>query len=226
MVSAITKKRFARSSNPNTRKFYETDLKVVTKAIAFAEDWNEMCQDGNEILITSGDVWTIDGEQCLVEPFIRNFEKFTSNNGWIADEDDVGSNVLIMEAFTHYTYHRSGGQMIVCDLQGRYRDDAYRCDRCRFELTDPAICSRRRNYGVTDLGEKGIESFFANHYCNEYCNFDGYWARPQKASSWFRTSSATTMIRSSAKDLLFAGNPHRFNNGMSTVYDDDDEEYW
>ena len=51
--------------------------------------------------------------------------------------------------------------------QGRYRNQ-YR--KCRFELTDPAICSRARDYGPTDLGEKGIQSFFKTHVCNKvYC---------------------------------------------------------
>jgi Alpha-kinase family len=102
-------------------EFYQTDFQVASKAIQFAEDWNEICPVGKEILITYGSLKTAGGVTYLVEPLIRYFEKFTSNNGWIADENDVGWAVLAMEAFSHYTYHRSGGQMIVCDIQGRYR---------------------------------------------------------------------------------------------------------
>ena len=54
--------------------------------------------------------------------------------------------------------------MIVCDLQGRYRHNRRVNSKSRFELTDPAICSRRRTYGHTDLGEKGIESFFGTMF--------------------------------------------------------------
>lgn len=46
------------------------------------------CEAGNEILMTKGDVMEIGGKKYLVEPIIRCFTKFTSNNGWIADEDD------------------------------------------------------------------------------------------------------------------------------------------
>lgn len=127
-------------------EFFASDFQIASKAIQFAEDWNRMCPHGKEILFSYGAVHKIGGKKYLVEPFIRYFEKFTSNNGWIADEDDVGWEVLAMEAFCHYTYHRSGGQMIVCDLQGRYRHNRYDRSKCRFELTDPAICSRRRSY--------------------------------------------------------------------------------
>ena len=47
-----------------------------------------------------------------MEPLIRNFTKFTSNNGWISG--DEGWHGEAMEDFTHYTYHRSGGYLIVC----------------------------------------------------------------------------------------------------------------
>jgi Alpha-kinase family len=141
----------------------------VDKAIEYAEQWNQFCEHGKEILITKGDVkQTSDGTMYLIEPFIRYFCKFTSNNGYINRE--AGWEGQAMEAFTHYTYHKSGGSLIVCDLQGRYRLDTFKKNRCRFELTDPAVCSRTKKYGPTDLGEKGIESVFANHQCNQFCH--------------------------------------------------------
>jgi Alpha-kinase family len=45
----------------------------------------------------------INGTNYLVEPLIRYFKKYTSNNGWIADAGWAGE---AMEAFSHYTYHR------------------------------------------------------------------------------------------------------------------------
>uniref|UniRef100_A0A7S2Y4J4 Alpha-type protein kinase domain-containing protein n=1 Tax=Entomoneis paludosa TaxID=265537 RepID=A0A7S2Y4J4_9STRA len=208
------------------REFYATDDRVNERAVEFAEDWNNFCEDGKEILITFGSVQTNrhTGMSYLVEPLIRYFEKFTSNNGWIASEDDVGWAVLAMEAFSHFTYHRSGGQMIVCDLQGRYRYDRYNSNRCRFELTDVAICSRQRRYGVTDLGEKGIESFFANHYCNEFCHSNGHhWSSPRTQRQWFAMSSGTSMLGSSAAHLLSTRNQTRFTSTMDPIYADDDD---
>jgi len=177
---------------------------VVDKAIELALQWNEMCEHGKEIMITRGDVMDIGNHRDMVEPLIRYFTKFTSNNGWIADNE--GWQGLAMEAFTHFTYHRSGGQLIVCDLQGRYR-----YDRCRFELTDVAICSRTRRYGPTDLGEKGIDTFFANHTCNHFCHYNGKHC-PLPPAMFARPK------------LLQTKNPARFTSNLRVIYDDSDSD--
>ena len=122
--------------------------------------------------------------------------------------------------------------MIVCDLQGRYRHNRYSRDKCRFELTDPAICSRRKNYGPTDLGEKGIESFFANHTCNKFCNYDGRWQRPRSPSQYFPTSSSTSMIPSSLAHTLNLEYRTTFRQGLNGILEEDSDEedseddYW
>eukprot|EP00979_Chaetoceros_neogracilis_P011432 scaffold2819_cov285-Chaetoceros_neogracile.AAC.1 len=110
---------------------------AADKAIQYAEDWNTFCESDEIILITTrGDVHTIGGRKYLVEPLIRNFTKFTSNNGWISDNEGWHGEAL--EAYSHYTYHRSGGNMIVCDLQGRHRGDRFKKSKSRLELTDVA----------------------------------------------------------------------------------------
>jgi len=189
-----------------------------------------MCEYGKEILITKGSVMGRGSGKYMVEPLIRYFTKFTSNNGWIANECDVGWAVLAMEAFSHYTYYRSGGHLIVCDLQGRYRHNQYSREKCRFELTDVAICSRSRIYGPTDLGEKGIETFFANHRCNKFCNFDGHWARPRSPAVWFETSHHTSMVNTETANLLSTNNKARFTSSLTPIYshtyDSDSSDSW
>lgn len=174
--------------------------------------------------MTKGDVQrTSDGTKYLIEPFIRDFCKYTSNNGWINKEASWEGQAL--EAFTHYSYHKSGGSLIICDLQGRYRHDRFNRKRCRFELTDPAICSRARSYGPTDLGEKGIETFFANHQCNKYCESDGArWAIPRSKTRWFSPSSNTSMLCSSAADLLVTTNRARFTSTLQPIYNYDESD--
>lgn len=217
-------KRFKDKYRILENEFFANDFKVADRAIDYAEDWNDFCALGHEILITRGDVHRISGTKYLVEPLIRYFTKFTSNNGWIADEDDEGWAVLAMEAFSHFTYHKSGGNLIVCDLQGRYRHDKFSRKKCRFELTDAAICSRHRQYGPTDLGEKGIESFFHNHVCNGFCHKDGRWQRPRLAREWFHASSQTSMITSRHAHMLDLANTTRFNPGFDTLLEEDSED--
>jgi Alpha-kinase family len=210
--------------------FYNHDFQIASKAIQFAEHWNAWCPRGKEILVTHGDVMNINGNNYLVEPLIRYFQKYTSNNGWIADAGWEGE---AMEAFSHYTYHKSGGNMIVCDLQGRYRHDFRNDSRCRFELTDPAVCSRSRSYGVTDMGEKGIESFFANHVCNQFCSSDNSarsWQRPRHATRWFESNSGTSMLASSYTTRLKTTSRVKFTSSLDVICDDDeddeDEDMW
>jgi len=221
---------FKNQYKPLETDFFRYDYQIADRAIEYAEAWNEFCEVKKEILMTKGDIKTIGNKQYLVEPLIRYFTKFTSNNGWIASERDEGWKVLAMEAYTHFTYHQSGGQLIVCDLQGRYRHDRYNSNRCRFELTDPAICSRRRTFGPTDLGEKGIESFFAHHVCNQFCHANGgrTWARPRQQTEWFARSSGTSMLRTTATHLLATTNRARFNAKLQPIYDYDssDDDSW
>jgi len=219
-------KRFKSKYRVLENEFFAYDLKVADRTIEYAEDWNGFCDHDEEILVTRGNVMQKDGTKYLVEPLIRYFTKFTSNNGWIAAEDDEGWAVLAMEAFSHYTYHRSGGNLIVCDLQGRYRYNKYSKKKCRFELTDPAICSRQRSYGPTDMGEKGIESFFANHICNAYCNANGRWQRPRAAREWFPSSSQTSMMSSRHAHMLNLNNTTTFRPGFDMVLEEDsDSDY-
>ena len=115
--------------------------------------------------------------------------------------------------------------MIVCDLQGRYRHNKYNKGKSRFELTDVAICSRRCTYGPTDLGEKGIDSFFNNHRCNQFCSVDTKWQRPRKTRQWFPKSSSTSMMRSSQSHLLNLRNQSTFRPGVLGILEEDSDDY-
>lgn len=203
--------------------FFRSDFNVADKAIQYAEEWNDFCDSDETILVTRGDIHTIGSKKYLVEPLIRYFTKFTSNNGWISD--DEGWRGEAMEAFSHYTYHRSGGNLIVCDLQGRYRYNKFNKSKSRFELTDVAICSRRCSYGPTDLGEKGIDSFFNSHVCNQFCSVNGYWQRPRHTRQWFPRTSSTSMIRSSQAQALNLTNRSTFQPGFGGILEEEDSDY-
>lgn len=67
-----------------------------------------------------------------------------------------------LETFAHFTFHHSGGQLVVCDLEGVQ-------DGAGFYLKTPVIHSREKRYGKSDLGLEGIIEVFNNHVCNELC---------------------------------------------------------
>lgn len=204
-------KRFKPRWRSMEMEYFAKDFKIADTAIRYAEGWNRTCEHDEKVLITKGHIIISNsGIPYLAEPVIRDFKRFTSNSGWIEESGDWTTE--LMEAFSHYTYHSSGGRHLVCDLQGRYRDNRrFRNGKSRFELTDVAICSRARSFGPTDLGEKGIESFFANHTCNSFCQH--WWDEPDKQRRWFPRSRCTSMLSSRDSHKLKSRNRTLFQLG-------------
>jgi hypothetical protein len=151
--------------------FYQLDLKAMEKSMDLIRAWNAEGLIDRLVRLNRPEVWTFsagsrEGQKILQEPFVHNYQKFNSNTGW---SDDELPWPRVMQALSHYSYHKSGGQFVLCDLQGGVYHDG-------IVLTDPVILSRTRLYGVTDLGAEGISSFFSRHICNEYCR--GHWQKP------------------------------------------------
>jgi Alpha-kinase family len=212
-------------------EFFQSDFKVIDKAIELAAEWNSFCRSFEKIRFNRGNVLELEGnrgekKKFLVEPLVQPFYKYTSNNGYIRNRSETGLSLLMLEAFCHYTYHVTGGALIVCDLQGQYKRNHFVFFKSRYNLTDPAICSRIREYGPTDLGEKGIESFFAHHVCNQFCRRygKGRWDRPQKPKEWIRPNRGTSMLRSSESHLVFLTNNLRLNAAMTPIIESEDED--
>lgn len=92
-------------------------------------------------------------------------------------------NGYFAQAFSHYSYVRSGGRIMVIDLQGALKINREE-GTSKFILTDPAIHKRpkafkhifnhqRLDFGRTDRGDKGIFAFFESHVCNDACRLLG-----------------------------------------------------
>ncbi|KAI1768966.1 kinase-like protein [Hypoxylon sp. FL1150] len=169
--------------------YFTLDIKAVEKALEIVNLFNELNIVSKSVKINVPDVWTFsegtsrEGQHTLCEPFIQNYQKFNSNTGW-TDESMVWGSV--MQALSHFSYHISGGQFVLCDLQGGvYQHEVV--------LSDPVILSRNRSYGVTDLGPDGISSFFSQHSCNHYCRSN--WTKPSNPVRHFRPVAGTTMMR-------------------------------
>jgi len=91
-----------------------------------------------------------------IEHYIAGeYVKYNSNSGYV-------DNHLVRQtphAFSHFTFERSGHEMIVVDVQGV--GDLY---------TDPQIhTSDGVEYGDGNLGVKGMALFFHSHECNAIC---------------------------------------------------------
>jgi len=127
---------------------------------------------------------TYTNDTWLVEPLIHNWTKFNSNTGYF--KRDAGEVHDVMQALSHFSYHASSGQFVVCDLQGGvYRDGVI--------LSDPIILSRQpESYGGGDLGPKGISTFFSRHRCNRFC-MDS-WQMPRDTNCYFQQQEGSSLL--------------------------------
>jgi hypothetical protein len=102
------------------------------------------------------------GECMTLEPFIDGtYVKYNSNSGYVNEDipDDPVNQAA--QAFSHYTFERSRGHLLISDLQG-----------VGHLLTDPAIHTldpQRFKLADTNLGQDGFKFFFATHKCNAIC---------------------------------------------------------
>ncbi|KAF7232865.1 hypothetical protein EG68_09651 [Paragonimus skrjabini miyazakii] len=86
------------------------------------------------------------------------YRKYNSNSGFV---DEQLRNTP--QAFSHFTFERSGHRLLVVDIQGV--GDLY---------TDPQIhTSDGVGYSDGNLGPKGMALFFHSHRCNPLCEYLG-----------------------------------------------------
>lgn len=175
-----------KSGSTMSETFFEKDIKAVDKTLQIVRAFNLQGVVSKDIVVNRPGVWTgcgdtNRGEKQLVEPFIRGFVKWNSNSGWT---DEYSQWARVMQALSHFSYHVSSGQFVLCDLQGGLYDTGA-------VLTDPVIISRTKSYGITDLGPEGISNFFAHHDCNEYCRRS--WTKPTQTRRTMNPVKGTTM---------------------------------
>jgi len=164
---SIVLKRFKRSAPEfNQLSCYMGKLEVQLIASVYCR---EFCQDqpktlANEMTIEFSPV---DVVQCdrreiyLWEPQLNgSVEKFSTNSGVVR----ASPHNDLLQAYSHYTWVKSGKTLVVCDLEGVVQNT-------KITLTDPAIHSRGKEgkYGLTDSGYAGIQRFFNTHICGSTC---------------------------------------------------------
>ena len=154
-------------------------LKIQLYAAIFADEWNKL-RGKDEIIflwIKMVSLPNFEGTQtlepCLNRKLYRKWyvtKQFTSyiisiisrsnNDGFVASGDNYEP---ILDAFSHWTYNESRGQMLVMDLQGVKQPSG------AFWLTDPAIHSPTGDFGGDNKRALGIARFFETHRCNQIC---------------------------------------------------------
>jgi len=167
--------------------FFTEDIKTTEAAGVIIGAFNRQEVTRKKVYLNQPEVWQAMGPDAtgkksrwLCEPYIEGtYHKFNSNTAYADEKYDT------MQALSHFSYHYTGGERLLCDLQGGYRNDYY-------ELTDPVICSEKKEFGATDLGSEGIENFFAHHRCNHLCRRE--WRKPALARRHFAPVPGTSFM--------------------------------
>lgn len=162
--------------------FFESDIKASDVAVGILQRFASFARH-YIVRINKPEVWVFTdglrkGQKVLIEPFLQCFQKFNSNTGKADDRFEI------MQALSHFSYHDSGGERILCDLQGSVQGNVY-------TLSDVVVLSQKQEFGATDLGIRGMENFFHHHRCNSFCHHS--WKKWSCASAHFVPTMTTTM---------------------------------
>lgn len=96
------------------------------------------------------------------------FLKYNSNNGYVMEGPAKHKDVV--QAFLHYSFVKSGGSLLVADLQGVAR-------ATEVLLTDPQVLTASPtevpSFGPGDIGARGARTCLAAHRCGPTCKLLG-----------------------------------------------------
>lgn len=140
------------------------DMRVQALCKAFALEFNALSGEDQSLdFIVTTCLKGKSGTECLsLEPYIEGaYVKYNNNCGYINEDDPLNPFNQAAQAFSHFTYERSKGGFLVCDLQGVGN-----------VLTDPVVHTldtERFKLAETNLGKEGFKFFFSTHVCNGIC---------------------------------------------------------
>ena len=155
-------KKLFKSIEEHTRKVVQ--MNALSRNFAIMQANEAPVEYGPPLCYTKVYFGKLYGECITVENYLEGeFQKYINNTG-----DVFGDSELTMkaEAFSHFTYQKSGQQLMVVDIQG-----------VGHQLFDPEIATSTLMdddmsifFCCGNLSTQAITKFKAVHVCNKFCN--------------------------------------------------------
>ncbi|CAG8978134.1 hypothetical protein HYALB_00013017 [Hymenoscyphus albidus] len=176
----IGKGFLAGNKKPGSRQLKE-EINILNIAQILIDGFNDERVIPYKVLLNRFEIWDAriakggfqasssdlrrDGDfLMMVEPFIENYEKWMTN---LDAPKPKGNKYDAIQALSHWSYHATDGQYMICDLQGGIveRDKYGRKQETTWYISDPVIMTRRSGgLGGFDFGTEGMIKFLgADH---------------------------------------------------------------
>ena len=157
-------KKYFGNMEDHTRKVVQ--MNALARNLAFSLSTEAPPEFGETLSYTKVYLGKLYGETVTIEKYLEGtFTKHVNNTGEVCGNDSELS--LKAETFCHFTYMKSGKQLMVVDVQG-----------VGFTLCDPEVATTDLLDPVEhavlfccgNLGLRAINQFKENHICNKYCD--------------------------------------------------------
>jgi hypothetical protein len=138
-----------------------------------------------------------------------------------------------LDALSHYSYHTSGGEVLLCNLSASWEArgaaasggalsgtgdpqlEVTPMGPLEVTLSDVCLLSRGATYGPTDLGVDGMRHWFGHHVCSQHCRRE--WLRPADAAPVYHAAERRTVLVQPMALPARITPPVRHDGGASTV---------
>ncbi|RHY62455.1 hypothetical protein DYB34_004155 [Aphanomyces astaci] len=165
-LNLVAKFYFGTAATMDHHVRQDVEMHAISKRLAKEFSKSKDVETGVDFITTCW--YEVKGRPLFTaEPYIPgDYTKYNNNSGWVGGDGHGtaaatanDSQVATAQAFSHFTYQHTKGQLMIVDLQG-----------VGSIFTDPQIHSLdATKYGHGNLGQAGITSFFATHKCNRVC---------------------------------------------------------